>query len=123
MDNYVQMMIHKLIEEDVHEQLSILSCLKKMHTRSEEEAKAWRFKAWDKEIEALIEIGGSYHALHRLLYRRGNTRRQFWRRYRMSKDVFMEILHGVREYDKYLKLKHASSGPQVSHQSISAPLS
>ncbi|KAK1628920.1 hypothetical protein QYE76_003235 [Lolium multiflorum] len=30
----------------------------------------------------------------------------FWRRYRMSKGLFMNILHGVREFDPYFKLKH-----------------
>ena len=30
----------------------------------------------------------------------------FQRRYRMSKDLFMEILHGVREFDPYFRLKH-----------------
>ena len=29
----------------------------------------------------------------------------FWRRYRMSKGLFMNILHGVREFDPYFKLK------------------
>jgi hypothetical protein len=28
------------------------------------------------------------------------------RRHRMSKDEFMKIIHGVRKYDKYFKLKH-----------------
>jgi hypothetical protein len=33
----------------------------------------------------------------------------FWRHYRMSKDVFMEIIPGVREYN-YFKLKHNAIG-------------
>ncbi|KAK1664590.1 hypothetical protein QYE76_052749 [Lolium multiflorum] len=49
------------------------------------------------------EDGGACHAAQRLL-RRGNTCRQF-RRYRMSKGLFMNILHGVREFDPYFKLK------------------
>jgi hypothetical protein len=34
----------------------------------------------------------------------------FRRRYRMSKELFMEILHGVREFDPYFKLKHDTVG-------------
>jgi hypothetical protein len=34
----------------------------------------------------------------------------FRRRYRMSKELFMEILHGVREFDPYFKLKHDAVG-------------
>jgi tetraacyldisaccharide-1-P 4'-kinase len=37
----------------------------------------------------------------------------FWRHYRMSKELFMSIVHGVREYNKYFVLKHgcfATSG-------------
>jgi hypothetical protein len=30
--------------------------------------------------------------------------------YRMSKELFMEILHGVREFDPYFKLKHDMVG-------------
>jgi hypothetical protein len=33
----------------------------------------------------------------------------FWRHYRMSKEVFMEIIHGLREYN-YFKLKHDAIG-------------
>jgi hypothetical protein len=31
-------------------------------------------------------------------------------RYRMSKELFMEILHGMREFDPYFKLKHDAIG-------------
>jgi hypothetical protein len=34
----------------------------------------------------------------------------FWRRYRMIKELFMEILHGMREFDPYFKLKHNTVG-------------
>jgi hypothetical protein len=34
----------------------------------------------------------------------------FLRRYRMSKELFMEILHGVREFDSYFKMKHNAVG-------------
>jgi hypothetical protein len=34
----------------------------------------------------------------------------FRMRYRMSKEMFMEILHGVREFDPYFKLKHDAVG-------------
>jgi hypothetical protein len=34
----------------------------------------------------------------------------FWRRLRMSKELFMEILHGMREFDPYFKLKHDAVG-------------
>jgi hypothetical protein len=34
----------------------------------------------------------------------------FWRRYWMSKELFMEMLHGVREFDPYFKLKHDAVG-------------
>jgi hypothetical protein len=33
----------------------------------------------------------------------------FWKRYWMGKDVFMEIIHDVREYNGYFKLKHDTS--------------
>jgi hypothetical protein len=34
----------------------------------------------------------------------------FWRRYLMSKELFMEIFHGLREFDPYFKLKHDAVG-------------
>jgi hypothetical protein len=34
----------------------------------------------------------------------------FRRRYRMSKDLFMNILHGVLEFDSYIKLNHDAVG-------------
>jgi hypothetical protein len=30
--------------------------------------------------------------------------------YRMSKELFMEILHGMRDFDPYFKLKHDTVG-------------
>jgi hypothetical protein len=35
---------------------------------------------------------------------------KFWLLYGMSKELFMEILHGVREFDPYFRLKHEAVG-------------
>jgi hypothetical protein len=34
----------------------------------------------------------------------------FRRRYKMSTDLFMEIVHGVREFHPYFRLKHNTVG-------------
>jgi arylsulfatase A-like enzyme len=46
----------------------------------------------------------------------------FHRRYRMNKDVFMEILHVVREYGDYLKLKDDVVGTASFSRSRNASL-
>jgi hypothetical protein len=46
-----------------------------------------------KKSKPRVRMEGHIHALHGLLHQRSNIVK---RHYRMSKDVFMKILHGVR---------------------------
>jgi hypothetical protein len=39
-----------------------------------------------------------------------NTPKEFRRRFRMKKDLFMKIVQGVREYDDYFKYKKNCTG-------------
>ncbi|XP_051211697.1 uncharacterized protein [Lolium perenne] len=36
--------------------------------------------------------------------------KEFWRRFRMNKELFLKIVHGVREYDKYFTAKQDCTG-------------
>jgi hypothetical protein len=58
-----------------------------MTPREEEEATPWRFKAGKKEVEAMAEGGGSYHAIQQLLPDCARHANIFWRCLRMSKDL------------------------------------
>lgn len=69
-------------------------------------------------MQAPTEDGGANHALCRLLHGKCSIYPKrfleavsdFWRRYQINKELFMEILHGVREYDNYFVLKHDAVG-------------
>jgi hypothetical protein len=39
-----------------------------------------------------------------------HTHEDFWRRFRMNKELFMRIVYGVREYDDYFKCKKDTTG-------------
>ncbi|KAK1612433.1 hypothetical protein QYE76_036106 [Lolium multiflorum] len=36
--------------------------------------------------------------------------KEFWRRFRMNKELFLKIIHGVKEYDKYFMAKQDCTG-------------
>ncbi|KAK1604766.1 hypothetical protein QYE76_028439 [Lolium multiflorum] len=64
----------------------------------------------EKEVEARQRMEG-HTMLHNDYFADGATHADNFRcRYRMSKGLFMNILHGVREFDPYFKLKHDAVG-------------
>jgi hypothetical protein len=54
-----------------------------------------------KKVQASVKVGGSQYVVQRLLLRPSTHDDNFQRHYRMSKDLFIKILHGVREFDSY----------------------
>ncbi|KAK1631803.1 hypothetical protein QYE76_006118 [Lolium multiflorum] len=74
-------------------------------TRGEEEEEAAEDQGREERSRSPAEDGG--HAmLHNDYFADDATQADnFRRRYRMSKGMFMNILHGVREFDPYFKLK------------------
>jgi hypothetical protein len=65
-----------------------------------------RIKVGEKEVEAPAKDEGAYHVVQRLLADDATQADNFRCRYMMSKGLFMNILHGVREFDHNFKLKH-----------------
>ena len=71
-----------------------------------------RFKVWEEEEQAEDEIGGSLHAIRRLFFAEDPRfdEKDFRRRFRMGKNMFMRLVHGVREHDPWFKLKKDAVG-------------
>ena len=112
-----EMIIHQFMEEedafdaDIQEDLSILNCLRQMQAAEQNKApRRGGSKFGGRKSKPRQRMEG-----HTMLYTdyfiNGATYADnFRRRYRMSKELFMSFLHGVREYDKYFLLKHDCCG-------------
>jgi hypothetical protein len=70
----------------------------------------------DSDDELMMEVMQEDEAEALLLYsdyfadNAINTPKEFRRRFRMKKDLFMKIVQGVREYDDYFKYKKDCTG-------------
>jgi hypothetical protein len=89
--------------------------------RREEEAAPRRIKFGEKKSKPQQRMEG-YTILHNDYFADDTTHADNFRhRYRMSNGLFMNILHGVREFEPYFKLKHGAVALSGSHRFRSAP--
>ena len=100
-------------DDEIWEHLSIIASLQNM---LDAEAEKWKrprrggSRLGRKKSKSRQRMEG-HTMLHNDYFADDATRtNNFWRRYRMSKGLFMNILHDVREFDPYFKLKHGAVG-------------
>ena len=118
MDSDDEMLVRLLEDEqafddDIREHLLIIASLQNMLDAEAEKRKRPRrggSRPGRKKSKPRQRMEG-HTMLHNDYFADDATQADnFRRRYRMSKGLFMNILHGVREFDPYFKLKHDAIG-------------